>query len=57
MDKDGIIIDSRTWSFPASIDPDDLARDAETMTSVSYLKNSKVYPEQALRPGLFEDGN
>ena len=57
MDKDGIIIDSRTWNFPASVDPDALVRDAETMTSVPYLKDRKFYPEQALKPGLLEDGN
>ena len=57
MDKDGIIVGSRTWDFPASVDPACLKRDAETMTSRPYLQGGKLIPEDALKPGLLEDGN
>ena len=56
-DKDGIIVGSRTWNFPASVDPDSLKREVETMTSRPYLKGGYYIPEEALKPGLLEDGN
>ena len=57
IDKDGIIVGSCTWDFPASTDPDDLVREAETITSRPYLQNGNYVPKEALKPGILEDGN